>query len=98
MRLSFDDEESFSEAAGSLPPSDTDTLQRTGSRNEDICLNDPPSDPNTHHQQVRSHSNSMPPQETRSASDDVYDLNTLPSWRMGSSTTSSSLSTSMDVD
>ena len=61
MRSSFDDEESFNEAAGGLPPSDADTLQRTGSRNEDICLNDPPSDPNTHHQQVGSHSSSTPP-------------------------------------
>ena len=53
MRLSFDDEESFKEAAGSLrfnnPPSDPNSLEfrRTGSsssmppqdleRNEDIC-------------------------------------------------------------
>ena len=37
MRLSFDDEESFKEAAGSLhfnnPPSDPDSLQRERSRN-----------------------------------------------------------------
>ena len=56
MRLSFDDEESFKEAAGSLnfnnPPSDPDSLQGVGSssmppeeRNED---DNPPgaSDPN----------------------------------------------------
>ena len=60
MRLSFDDEESFKEAAGSLifnnPPSDPDSLQRVGSsssmllqeRNdlEDSCFDNPPSDPN----------------------------------------------------
>ena len=56
MRLSFDDEESFKEAAGSLhfndPPSDPNSLQGVGSsnlsstppqenlKNEDICLND----------------------------------------------------------
>ena len=75
MRLSFDDEESFKEAAGSLrfnnPPSDPDTLalQRVGSssglpiqeRNEDICFINPPSDPNTL-QRVGS-SSSMPHQE-----------------------------------
>ena len=60
MRLSFDDEESFKEAAagGSLrfynPPSDSDTLalQQMGSgcsvpvedMNENICFNNPPSD------------------------------------------------------
>ena len=58
MRLSFDNEESFKEAAGSLcfnnPPSDTDslTLRRVESmqaqeRNEDICFDNLPSDPNT---------------------------------------------------
>ena len=59
MNLSFDDEESFKEAAiGSLnfnnTPSDSDSLQRVGSSssmppqegNEDICFNDIPSDPN----------------------------------------------------
>ena len=60
MSLSFDDEESFKEAAGSLrfnnPPSDTDTLvlQQVGSSssmpledmNEDICFNNPSSDSN----------------------------------------------------
>ena len=59
MRLSFDDEESFKEAVGSLnfnnPPTDPDSLQRVGSsssmppeeRNEDIiCCDNPPSDPN----------------------------------------------------
>ena len=60
--LSFNDEESFKEAAGSLkfynPPSDTSSssLQGMGSsssmlpqeRNEDIssCFDNPPSDPN----------------------------------------------------
>ena len=68
MRLSFDDEESFKEAAASLrfnhnPPSDTDSLalERGGSnnimmplqeRNEDICFNKPPSDPKTTIQQL----------------------------------------------
>jgi hypothetical protein len=62
MRLSFDDEESFKEVVGSLrfdnPPSDLDsvalTLQEVGSssmlaqeRNEDICFNNSPSDPNS---------------------------------------------------
>ena len=79
MRLSFDDEESFKEAAGSLHfnnhplASDTDTLalQRVGSsssmppqeRNdsEDICYNNPSSDPNTL-RRVGS-SSSMPPQK-----------------------------------
>ena len=57
MRLSFDDEESFKEAAGSLrfnnPPSDPDSLQQleVGSmptqepaceRNTDICCDNPP--------------------------------------------------------
>ena len=56
MRLSFDDEESFKEAVGSLnfnnPPSYPSSLQGVGSssgmppeeRNEDI--DNPPSDPN----------------------------------------------------
>ena len=58
--LSFDDEESFKEAVGSLifnnPPSDPNTtLQRElessssmppHERNEGICSNNPPSDPN----------------------------------------------------
>ena len=57
MKLSFDDEESFKEAIGSLrfnnPPSDPNALQPMGSvlpqdpeRDEDIYLNSPPSDPN----------------------------------------------------
>ena len=57
MRLSFDDTESFKEAAGSLifnnPQSDPDSLQGVGSssmlpqeRNEDSCFDNPPSDPN----------------------------------------------------
>ena len=57
MKLSFDDEESFKEAIGSLcfndPLSDPNPLQPMGSmlpqdseRNEDICFNDPPGDPN----------------------------------------------------
>jgi hypothetical protein len=59
MRLSFDDKESFMEAAaGSLrfynPPSDPNTDQQVGTssmppeeRNEDICFNNPSNDPNT---------------------------------------------------
>ena len=59
MRLSFDDEESFKEAVGSLrfnnPPSDPDSLPGVGSsssmppderNHEDIGFNNPPSDPN----------------------------------------------------
>ena len=59
MRLSFDDEESFKEAAGSLrfnnPPSDPNSLQRVSSssmlpqeRNDEdgICFDNPPSDSN----------------------------------------------------
>ena len=57
MKLSFDDEESFKEAVGSLcfnnPPSDPNTLQRVESmlpedseRNEDDCFNNSSSDPN----------------------------------------------------
>ena len=58
MRLSFEDEESFKEAIGSLrfnnPPSDPDSLQGVRSssmppqeENEDICFDtNPPSDPN----------------------------------------------------
>ena len=64
MRLSFNDEESFKEAVGSLnfnnPPSDSESLQRVGSsssssmqpeeRNEGICFDhNPPSDPNVMH-------------------------------------------------
>ena len=57
MRLSFDDEESFKEGAGSLrfnnPSSDLDSLQQVGStsgsmppheRNEDIRFDNSPSD------------------------------------------------------
>ena len=61
MKLSFDDEESFKEAAGSLrfnnPPSDPSIHQQMGNsgnmpsqdseKNEDICLNNFTSDPNT---------------------------------------------------
>ena len=80
MRLSFDDEESFREAAASLrfnnnPPSDTDTLarQRMGSnssmplqeRNEDICFNNLPSDPNTTIQQLGVGSSSSTPSQER---------------------------------
>ena len=58
MKLSFDDEESFKEAVGSLrfnnPPSDPNSLQQVESsssmppqeRNEDICFDSPPSDSN----------------------------------------------------
>ena len=66
MRLSFEDEDSFREAAESLrfnnPSSDTESLaqQRVGSssslplqeRNEDICFSNPQSDPNTTIQQL----------------------------------------------
>jgi hypothetical protein len=62
MKLSFDDEESFKDVVGSLrfdnPPSDPNSvalaLQELDSsdvppqeRNEDICFNDSPSDPNS---------------------------------------------------
>ena len=61
MRLSFDDEESFKEAVGSLhfnyPPSDPNSLElrREGSsnsmppqeRNGDICFDNSPHDPNS---------------------------------------------------
>ena len=82
MGLSFDDEESFKEAVGSLnfynPSSDpnSNSIQRVGSssgmplqeKNEDICFDDPPSDPNIILQVRRvpvgsSSSSSMPPQE-----------------------------------
>ena len=59
MRLSFNDEESFKEAVGSLifnnPTSDPDSssLQGVGSgssipsqERKDICFDNPPSDPN----------------------------------------------------
>ena len=58
MGLSFDDEESFKEAAGSLtfcnPSSDPYSIQRMGSsssmpphdRDEDICFDNLSSDPN----------------------------------------------------
>ena len=58
MRLSFEDEESFKEAVGSLnfnkPLSDSDSVQQVGSsissmppeRKEDICCDNPPSDSN----------------------------------------------------
>jgi hypothetical protein len=77
MRLSFDDHESFKEAAGSLrfnnPPSDPNlnTDQQVGSssmsleeRNEDICFNNPSNDPNTLQQMGRSSI-----QETRRSED-----------------------------
>ena len=57
MKLSFDNQESFKEATGSLrfnnPPSDPNSLEPMESsmprqeRSEDICFDDPPSDPNT---------------------------------------------------
>ena len=60
MKLSFDDEESFKEAVGTLcfnnPPSIPNALQPIGSKlpqdsernsNEDTGFNNPPSDPNT---------------------------------------------------
>ena len=57
MKLSFDDEDSFKEAVGSLrfnsPPSDSNTNHRMGSMppqdsegNEDVCFNNHPSDSN----------------------------------------------------
>ena len=58
MRLSFDDEESFKEAAGSLrfnnPPSDSSSLQQMESKgimppqeiSDDICFDSLPNDPN----------------------------------------------------
>ena len=65
MKLSFDNEESFKEAIGSLrfinPPSDPEPIQQIGSmphdceRSGDICFNNPPSDPNIP-RQVRSSS------------------------------------------
>ena len=77
MRLSFDDGESFKEAAGSLrfnnPPStsDTSTLQMGSSTssmlpqdsetNEDVCFNNPTSDPNTFRRMGSS--SSISPQE-----------------------------------
>jgi len=82
MKLSFHDEESFKETAGSLhfnnPPSDPISLQRVESSNsmppqergEDICFNDPSlaSDPNT---MPVGNSSSMPPQE-RSEVIEIY--------------------------
>jgi hypothetical protein len=57
MKLSFDDQESFREATGSLrfnnPPSEPNSLEPMGistprqEMSEDICFDDPPSDPNT---------------------------------------------------
>jgi hypothetical protein len=57
MKLSFEDKESFREAAGSLrfnnPPSEPNSHEPMGSsmprqeRSEDICFDDPPSDRNT---------------------------------------------------
>jgi hypothetical protein len=63
MRLSFDNKESFMEAAGSLR------------------FNNPPSDPNSTHQQLEVGSSNMPPEERN---EDIYfnnpsnDPNTLP--------------------
>ena len=53
MNLSFDDKESFMEAAGSLrfnnSQSDPNTHQQVGTqeRSEDISFNNPSNDPNT---------------------------------------------------
>ena len=77
MNLSFDDEDSFKEAAGSLrfnnPQSDPDSLalQQVGStsnmppqeRNEDICFNNSIHDPNSIGQVAVGSSNGTPPQE-----------------------------------
>ena len=71
MRLSFDDEESFMEAAGSLrfnPPTSSDPNINSmpphpEERIEDICLDDPPSDPTRNTLQRMGSTSSMPPQE-----------------------------------
>ena len=97
--MTFDDNESFKEAVGSLrfnnPPSDPNTLQQMGSsgnmlpqdseRNEDICFNNPPNDPNT---LWRVGSNGMLPQETSGVicfNNPASNPNTLALRRMGSS-------------
>ena len=50
MRLSFDDEDSFKEAAGSLifnnPPRDPDSLQGVGGSSSSSSSSMPPEDPN----------------------------------------------------
>jgi hypothetical protein len=77
MRLSFDDHESFKDAAGSLrfnnPPSDLNTQQVGSSsmppeeRNEDICFNNPSNDSNSYTLQRMGSSTSI--QETRRSED-----------------------------
>ena len=71
MRLSFEDEESFKEAAESLrfnnPPSDPNTVENSSSlppqeRREDICFNNPSDDPNTLGV-MRSNTNTTPGEE-----------------------------------
>ena len=71
MRLSFEDEESFKEAAESLrfnkPPSDLNTVENSSSlppqeRREDICFNNPSDDPNTLGV-MRSSTNTTPGEE-----------------------------------
>ena len=105
-RLSFDDEESLTESAGSLrfdnpslasDPNTSSMPPQPEDRNEDICLDDFPSDPNT--LQRMGSTSSVPPQE-RDDSEDIQvchgfnnppspsDLNTL---RRTGSTTSSSM-------
>ena len=60
MKLSFDDKESFKEAAGSL------------------CFNNPPSDPNTTHQQVGTQdSESERSEDIGSINNPSNDSNTL---------------------
>ena len=70
MRLSFEDEDSFKEAVGSLcfnnPPSDPNTMGSNSSLrpqewSEDICFNNPSIDPNT--LGGTGNSSSTPPQE-----------------------------------
>ena len=74
LSFKFEDEESFKEAAGSLRfnnfPSDHNALQQVGSmlpqdfeRNEDICFNIPPSDPNTLQRLAVGSNSNMPAQE-----------------------------------
>ena len=84
MRLSFENEESFKEAVGSLnfnnPPSDSDSLQGVGSssmppqeRNklEDICFDNPPSDPNIILEVRRESVESSSPSQERSEDYDI---------------------------
>jgi hypothetical protein len=100
MRLSFNDKESFMEAAESLhfnnPPSDPNAFQQLGrsgsvppqERSEDICFDNPSESNDPNILQQMGSSSSMPSQER---SEDICfdnpsnDPNTLQ--RMGSSST-----------